>query len=86
MTNEELNEILARAAAASPGPWVADGSAVEAFNAPIDPDIAITGSMTIHSLPAEHEANAAFIAAAREDVPNLVAEVRRLRAERGEED
>lgn len=71
MTNEELDAIEARANAASEGPWTAeyDGAILPADSHP--PVIYSDGDMT--------DADREFVAAARDDVPKLVAEVRRLR-------
>jgi hypothetical protein len=88
MSDDELNAIEARANAATPGPWtqgeIAAGDlpyaggcfAVEVFGATADPYAVLA--------ECQHEADAAFIAAARTDIPALVAEVRRLRAVLGE--
>lgn len=87
MNEAKLREIEERARAATPGPWRwwtsnsfrrlssdatgKDGDVAHAFTHPVDrhPDISI------------READQAFIAHARGDVPALVAEVRRLQAE-----
>ncbi len=84
MTDEELDAIEARAAAATPGPWepTRDGSLVmdsetdlfHVFPHTRGPDDPLDFSV--------QKPNAAFIAHAREDVPNLVAEVRMMRAQR----
>ncbi len=86
MTPDELAAIEARANAATPGPWTehADGSL------PPDPrkiryvrapnGAAIASFLRTQGLdPHEALMNGVFIAAARTDVPALVAEVRRLR-------
>lgn len=76
MTEEQLQAIEARAAAATEGEWFAnnnDGYSIWRIKAP--------GFIAIADVigdSAETDANAAFIAHAREDVPALVAEVRRL--------
>ena len=81
MTEEELTAIEARAAAATVGPWRhdTDGGAIGAVEA---------GGMALAQVQqrvprdnARRDLDAAFIAAARADVPALVAEVRRLRTE-----
>ena len=75
----DLDAIQARADAATPGPWFAHEDwpgrvfAESEFNAHV---ARVTGS--------NPEPNERFIAAARTDVPALLAEVRRLRAERDE--
>ena len=83
---DRLTEIKAREAAATKGPWrgVKDGivseavlARAEAAGESFDPDIVVTDC---GYYPPRY-ADAAFIAHAREDVPWLVAEVERLRAE-----
>jgi hypothetical protein len=88
MTEDDLRTIEARAEAATPGPWrqgdiaagdlpVAGGCfSVEIYGATDDPYAVLA--------ECEHEADASFIAAARTDIPALVAEVRRLREALGE--
>lgn len=78
MTMDEatLSEIEARAKAATPGPWVSfdvdrDGTTVETSAGEI-----LMGSL---GSPDATSADTEFVAHAREDVPALVAEVRRLR-------
>lgn len=92
MTPDELAAVEARAAAATPGPWVMEvrdeafvflmGSALQRranhqvqhsfeYEHGLDPE-------EQREQYAEAEANARLIAAARADVPELVAEVRRL--------
>lgn len=77
LTAERLAEIEARANAATPGPWYAEhrGVVAGACREVIDivDDCAVSGWR-------DYPANQAFIAHAREDVPALVAEVRRLTA------
>ena len=72
MNDEQLQAIKARANAATPGPW-------ECHN---DDFVVVLHDGVWHtiSIP-DTSPNAAFIAAARADVPALVAEVERLRAE-----
>lgn len=77
MTDEELNEIDARANAATPGKWREE----YAYNNGGMPtcDFYIPG----HTKEAHVEmlaTDAVFIVASRDDVPALVAEVRRLKA------
>lgn len=74
MTEEELTAIEARAAAATAGPWVAS----HRYNICWDVDGPDANGPDM--MP---KGDAQFIAAARVDVPALVAEVRRLRAEVG---
>ncbi len=78
MTEEQLKEIEERAGAATPGPWVwapSIGGGVEVLNQ-IRPD----GTMyEIGPWREDFEPqDAYFIAAARTDVPDLVAEVQKL--------
>ncbi len=78
MTEQELAEILERAEKATPGPWTAYSSAwMVGSECGLIADTNEYGdSETKASAP-----NCAFIAYARDDVPALVAEVKRLRAE-----
>lgn len=83
MSEDELATIEARANAASPEPWAMavddDGClCVRIGQSPGYTDVLYMGDLEV-TLPTDH-ANADFIAAARADVPALVAEVRRLRA------
>lgn len=94
MTEERLLTIKVRAEAATPGPWVADEHAFS-VNLGYNPDHKRThgygcgnnfvcdlndGEYHEYYREDEQRANADFIAAAREDVPALLAEVERLRA------
>lgn len=81
--DEQLAAIEARANAATPGPWTIGEKFREAL---IDGRPAGDACPIVCAAPANEQGyawwksgNAAFIAAAREDVPALVAEVRRLR-------
>ena len=79
MTEQELSEIEARANAATPGPW--------GFVPPRTEELAIKGEVHCDEGPifvAAHydiakSADFEFAANAREDIPKLLAEVRRLR-------
>jgi hypothetical protein len=73
ITAERLAEIEARANAATPGPWWPEHRGVMAEGVEIVDDCAVAGWDV-------YPENQAFIAAARIDVPDLVAEVRRLTA------
>lgn len=79
MTEQELAEIEARANAATPGEWVADAEFGWIFvgrgvgNRPI-----VCKFDDEYCLP--NEGNLRFVAQAHQDVPALIAEVRRLRA------
>lgn len=66
MTDEELAQIRAREAEATPGPW--------AVSYAVDGHIGLEGTV----------ADAAFVTAARHEVPALLAEVERRRAENAE--
>lgn len=73
LTAERLAEIEARASAATPGPWWPEHRGVMAEGVEIVDDCAVAGWDA-------YPENQVFIAAARTDVPALVAEVRRLTA------
>lgn len=79
MTQERLNDIRARADGATSGPWGCYGDgAHEVFDAGeySDGDPGEVVAAVIDKL-----SDAVFIAEAREDIPALLAEVRRLRGE-----
>ncbi|MFC8491833.1 hypothetical protein ACFUJU_13720 [Streptomyces sp. NPDC057235] len=79
MSEQRLAEILARVEAAAPGPWESDGAEFYGTLAGVLMiDLWVGETLDIDDLP-QSEANAAFVAAARTDVPELVAEVQRLR-------
>ncbi|WP_345695955.1 hypothetical protein [Kitasatospora terrestris] len=94
MTDEQLDEIEERAARATPGPWVpvletrgatGGGSCllVDPVGTGVDDEIYWTrfiGQREVRSPDAQLDADLDFVAGAREDVPRLLAEVRRLRA------
>lgn len=81
ISSQELAEIAARAEAARPGPWISwvegrdhqSGSNIITVGKPEaeEADIELMGATV---------ADQDFIAAAREDVPRLIAEIRRLRS------
>lgn len=87
MTDEKLTELEALAAEATRGPWEPTVSYVECTepcNAPgywcADvPAHAFPGPLSEHTPSMKAQADSNFIAAARDAVPALVAEVRRLR-------
>jgi hypothetical protein len=86
LTESELAAIEARAAKATEGPWVnmPDGPFWgEIKTARLEGE---GGWSTIAEMPEadDREADFDFIAAAREDVPALVAEIRRLRTALGD--
>lgn len=89
MTAAELNEIEARANAATAGPWLQSSMQDEPDHHIVLSQSAKPGQNGICSLWESgwlsgnrklHPGNGVFIAHAREDVPKLLAEVRRLRA------
>jgi hypothetical protein len=93
VTKINLDEIEARAKAATPGPWTVcpmdmyifggDGHMI-ASNCPMEDTWQVRGAGAEGSgqrPEGSQDANAAFIAAAREDIPRLIAEVRRLQAQ-----
>jgi hypothetical protein len=84
MTDEELNEIEARANAATPGRWFRNGlTAANLWRVDGMPELE-NGVMDFTSNPVAltpKPENAAFIAHARHDVLALIAEARRLRDE-----
>ncbi|WP_393075156.1 hypothetical protein [Streptomyces sp. LN704] len=73
LTEQQLAEIEARTNAATPGPWTVS----EDYSDVITPD---GGQLASYWNPTSETRNGEFIAAARTDVPALLAEVRRLRA------
>jgi hypothetical protein len=82
LTNEELDQIESRCNRASPGPWK---PMVEGRDHTSGSSFIMTGTTEspgndIELLGATVE-DQDFIAASRQDVPRLVAEVRRLRSE-----
>ena len=87
MTDARLDDLDRLANGATAGPWYADDGAAEGFDGSWDvcgPDqcgiASITGTALVARYVRDKEANANFIAASRTAVPELVAEVRRLRA------
>lgn len=87
----DLRAILARANAATPGPWLGDPTGTVCAASDVVPDgqggeiLPPDGPMEIaecyrRELPDERAKNADFIASARTDVPELVAEVQVLQA------
>lgn len=84
MSEQRLAEILARANAATSGPWCTDSWEIyqdTEYQPGFSEWIGETARGAV-GLMDEDRANAAFMAAARSDVPDLVAEVLRLEAER----
>ena len=84
MKNEELDAIEARANAATPGPWLCRDIPYDGVGDPIietaDGTYIAQTVYDMQSTTVAHEVDAdtGFIAHAREDIPRLVAEVRRL--------
>jgi hypothetical protein len=79
-----LDEIEARAEAASNGPWWFDGRDI--FHKPSDSNldaIVIPLPLTWHETQAVARADAEFVAHARDDIPWLIARVRALEAQGG---
>lgn len=96
MTDEQLAEIRAREAAATPGPWTWSAGMIEAPKGEWSSEIVMWAGNISSNLADEDDpalqlgacgidaeknaaANLAFLAAARQDVPALLAEVERLR-------
>ena len=83
--NLDLDAIEARAKAATPGPWVVDkdafGIGVIAESQIGIPDNDPEGVYIADCYKKSAEVHAEFIAHAREDIPALIAEVRRLEGE-----
>ena len=84
MTDHDLEQMAARVAAATAGPWVVKGR----YHLTGPPAGDYPGATTTivrvradqqYRRPGEDAANALFIAHARQDIEDLIAEVRRLR-------
>ncbi|MEE4545264.1 hypothetical protein V2S66_25255 [Streptomyces sp. V4-01] len=78
LSPEQLAEIRARMDAAAPGPWETDTYAE--YDSSTSIGVANASDLWIVPLQQLDPADAAFIAAARTDVPALLAEVDRLRS------
>lgn len=81
MTSEELNKLEALCEKATPGPWRTGNASADDFwhgkgSILHDEKVLFVGNVNF-----DLAADAAFIAAAREAVPKLIAEVRTLSAE-----
>lgn len=74
MTEDQLAEIEARVKAATEGPWHCDGELVRLHDDGDEWDVLSRKDFQISQIGL----NAKFIAHARTDVPDLIAEVRRL--------
>jgi hypothetical protein len=83
LSPEREQEIRARAEAATPGPWCTDSWEIYQ-GAEYEPGISQWIGETCRGAtsPEQDRADADFIARAREDVPALLAELARVRAER----
>lgn len=88
LSDEELDAMAARCAAASPGPWTSfvegrdqcgGDDFIRVSDADNEPDMYVSRAEAGSVRPAS-TADLDFIAAARQDVAALIAEVRRLRA------
>ena len=77
MTTEELEAIAARAAAATPGPWIG-GRAASLLTPRFVYEVAYRRDLEARDSWTAWEHNAEFIAHTREDIPALLAEVERL--------
>ena len=75
VTEEVLQDIEQKCAAATPGPWK---SYLEARDGIVGTDFIQTDGEDIYLTGATH-ADYDFIASSRQDVPMLIAEIRRLR-------
>jgi len=93
LPEEELSAIERRVAAATPGPWIGwtesrhgiGGTSFVQLRADSEEDDEIyltrsTGGSEVRGADAQTDADIEFIAGARQDVPRLVNEIRRLRA------
>ena len=82
MSNERLEQIQARAAAATPGPWEAWDTGDPPAEDEAQSWIVTPGSLHLATLYAgDPSANATFAAHAREDIPALLEEIDRLHEE-----
>jgi len=88
LTDEELDAIEARSKAASPGPWrsfvegrdhLGGDDFIRVSDDSDEPDMYVIRAEAGATRPAS-VADQDFIAAARQDIPTLVAELRRLRS------
>lgn len=78
----DLEPIKARAETATPGPWKAEGAPWRVRAVYMQAGLRHTAWPALCDCGAQpNEANAEFIAHAREDIPALIAEVERLRAD-----
>lgn len=82
LSEQQLAEICARAEAATPGPWCTDGAEIYTGTEYLPWSSLWIGETCRADDCHGSRDDAAFIAAARTDVPALLAEIERLRAER----
>lgn len=75
ITEEELQNIELRCTLAQPGPWKAY---IEGRDHESGDDFIMTGQEDIY-LTGATDADHDFIANAKQDIPNLIAEIRRLK-------
>lgn len=80
----DIEPIKARAESATPGPWYHQQTFSGQHFVGAGPSDAPTPLALMHGSFAEQSRNAAFVTAARTDIPELIAEVERLRAELAE--
>jgi hypothetical protein len=80
LTEQQLTDIETRANAATAGPWCTDSWEIYQ-GTEYQPGAEWIGETCRAGEMDDSRADAEFVAAAREDVPALLAEVRRLRAE-----
>ena len=82
MNVERIEAIEARAKAAGPGPWMRNGKTAAGWRIDnADPNRVGIAFMLTPTAIVPSDADAEFIAEAREDVPALIAEILRLRRE-----
>jgi hypothetical protein len=84
LTDEELAELERLAAAATPGPWIANIEEEEPIGGDSMIELGLPGDFppdmyVFHDRRIAPSADIKFIAAARNYVPRLIAELRRLR-------
>ena len=80
MMMDRLDDIRARVAKASDGPWENDGDSEDNRGGLINKDYSLTvGDGCMAACAKMSFADAEFAAHAREDIPWLIAEVKRLR-------
>ena len=92
MDDAELDEIERRFRAASPGPWtsfvegrdhLAGDDFIRVSDEDAEPDMYVSRAVDGGPVAAS-SADLDFIAAARQDIPRLVAALRQMRAEQGD--